>query len=68
MESKLREKRIAEGLSQVQLFFRSGVSNASISDFETGKRKPWPKARAALADALGVPEAELFGDDGKDKA
>jgi transcriptional regulator with XRE-family HTH domain len=58
--SKIREKRMALGLSQVQLGFLAAIPNSVISDFELGKRAPWPKARKALARALKVPEAELF--------
>ena len=59
-KNRIREKRMALGLSQVQLGFLSGVANSVISDFELGKRAPWPKARKALARALKIPEAELF--------
>jgi transcriptional regulator with XRE-family HTH domain len=59
-KNKIREKRMALGLSQVQLGFLSGVANSVISDFELAKRTPWPKARKALARALKIPEAELF--------
>jgi len=57
----IRERRIALGLSQVQLGALTGIANSMISDFELDKRKPWPKARKAIAKALKVPEAELFG-------
>ena len=59
-KNKIREKRVAVGLSQVQLGFLSRVPNSVISDFELGKRSPWPKAREALARVLKIPEAELF--------
>ena len=59
-KNQIREKRMALGLSQVQLGFLSRVANGVISEFELGKRAPWPKARKALARALKVPEAELF--------
>lgn len=59
-KNKIREKRTALGLSQVQLGFLSRVANSVISDFELGKRAPWPKARRALARVLKVPETELF--------
>ena len=56
----LRERRQALGLSQVKLAILSGLPNGIISDFELGKRLPWPRARKALAEALGMSEAELF--------
>jgi transcriptional regulator with XRE-family HTH domain len=62
-KNKIREKRVALGLSQIKLGLLSGVHNGAISDFELGKREPWPKARKALAKALKVTEAELFGND-----
>jgi len=60
MKSILREKREALGISQVRLGSLSGLANNVISDFERGARRPWPRARKALARALRVPEAELF--------
>ena len=59
-KNKIREKRMALGLSQVQLALLTGVANSVISDFELGKRAPWPKARKALARALKTSEAQLF--------
>lgn len=47
-------------MSQVKLSVLTGLPNSAISDLELGKREPWPRARKALAKALGVPEAELF--------
>jgi transcriptional regulator with XRE-family HTH domain len=58
--NKIREKRIEAGLSQIQLATLTGLGNTVISDFELGKRFPWPKARKRLAQALKVPESELF--------
>ena len=58
--SLIRERRVAAGLSQVQLSFLSGVGSGVISDLELGKREAWPKARKALARALRVPESRLF--------
>ena len=60
INNKLREKRLELGLSQVELSYLTKVPSVAISDFELGKRQPWPKARRALAEALKVPEAELF--------
>ena len=63
-DNKLREIRIGFGLSQLQLSFLSRVPNCVISDFERGVRTPWPKAKRALAQALRVPEGQLFPKDG----
>jgi transcriptional regulator with XRE-family HTH domain len=48
------------GLSQVRLATLTGLPNSVISEFELGKRLPWPRARKSLAKALNVPEQELF--------
>ena len=63
-KNKIREKRESLGLSQVQLSFLSKVANSAISDFELGKRAPWPRARKALARSLKTTEAELFPQEG----
>jgi transcriptional regulator with XRE-family HTH domain len=61
IETKLREKRLKKGWSQTKLAYLARVPNCVISDCECGRRLPWAKARRALAKALKVPEAELFG-------
>lgn len=58
--SRIRERREAMGLSQVQLAVLSGLANSAISDFELSKRTPWPKARRALARALKTTVGDLF--------
>ena len=60
MKNILREKREEMGISQVRLGTLTGLPNSVISDFELGKRLPWPRARKALAKALGVTKGELF--------
>jgi transcriptional regulator with XRE-family HTH domain len=60
MKNLIREKREALKLSQVRLATLTGLANGYISDFELGKREPWPRARKALARALGTTESELF--------
>lgn len=60
MGNKIRERRESLAMSQVRLAMLAGLSNSTISDFELGKRLPWPRARKALARALGVTEKELF--------
>ena len=62
--NKLREIRTGLGLSQLQLSFLSRVPNCVISDFERGVRKPWPKAKRLLAQALRRPQSEIFPDNG----
>jgi len=60
VKNLIREKRQSLGISQVRLGTLTGIANGAISDFELGKREPWPRARKALARALGVSECELF--------
>ena len=60
MNNILREKREEMGISQVRLGTLTGLPNSVISEFELGKRLPWPRARKALAKALGVTKGELF--------
>jgi transcriptional regulator with XRE-family HTH domain len=58
--NKIREKRIALGLSQVQLGFLIGVPNSVVSDWELGKRYVWPKGREALLRVFEADESEVF--------
>lgn len=60
MTNLIRRKRENMKISQVKLGIMAGLANGLISDFELGKREPWPKARKALARALGTTESELF--------
>jgi len=57
--SRLRELRDRASLSQQELAARAGVSRATIADLERGNRKPQPKTRRKLAEALGVEPYEL---------
>ncbi len=60
--NRIRERRIELHMSQVQLGRMSGLANGMISDFELGKRQPWPRAKRSLASALGLSQEELFPD------
>lgn len=55
----LRDLRNRASLSQEELASRAGVSRATIADLELGKRKPQPKTRRKLAEALGVEPHQL---------
>jgi transcriptional regulator with XRE-family HTH domain len=57
----LRELRNRASLSQEELAEKSGVSRATIAELELGKRKPQPKTRRKIAQALGVEPHELSG-------
>lgn len=65
--NRLREFREKAGLSQVELARRVRIASTNLSAIERGRLAPWPKVRRALEEELGVPERELFGDDGRDK-
>ena len=56
----LAEWREHRGLSQEALGGRLGVSDVTISRWETGKRRPDMDAQAAIAEALGIEIMDLF--------
>jgi transcriptional regulator with XRE-family HTH domain len=60
MKNLIRQERERKKMSQTQLAILAGLSNSLVSEFERGVRRPWPKARTAIAKALGVSETELF--------
>jgi transcriptional regulator with XRE-family HTH domain len=66
MGNRIKEKREAMNLSQVRLAQICQIPAPMLSDFENGKRLPYPKARRALALALNTSEEELFGEEVKD--
>ena len=55
---RLRESR---GLTRLELAERTGVTNAAIGYYETGKREPQASSLVALASALGASVDELLG-------
>ena len=59
-EKRLREVRLALGVSQRELARRAGISEPSVSMFERGLTQPEPPTLAALAKALGVTPADLL--------
>ncbi len=60
MQSALRERRVAAGLTQAELAGEAGVSRPQISAIEAGRNTPSVTAALALARALGAPVEELF--------
>jgi transcriptional regulator with XRE-family HTH domain len=56
---RIKNFRLAKGLSLRQLETKSSVSNVLISRYETGKAVPPPKALGRIAEALGVSIAQL---------
>jgi excisionase family DNA binding protein len=58
--TRLRARREAAGLSQLQLSAASGVTHEAISNLETGKRSPFASTVRALAQALGIHPERLI--------
>jgi len=57
---RLRELRLARGLSQGKLAFKSGIHRTYLGSIERGERNPSLKNIAAIAEALGVSLSQLF--------
>ena len=57
---RVRELRLAKGLSQEELAFRAGVHRTYLGSIERGQRNPALKNIAAIAEALEVTLPELF--------
>ena len=55
----LRRIRLAHFLSQSELARRSGVHAITITRLEAGRTAPSTRTVRALAEALGVPPADL---------
>lgn len=63
---RLKEIREEAHLSQLELSYRSGVSQNMITYIETGKRTPTLTTLLKLCSALSVSPAVLFEDNSKD--
>jgi transcriptional regulator with XRE-family HTH domain len=61
--NRVRVIRQALGISQAELARRVGVNASLLSRAERGEIRPWPRLRRATADALGISEMVLFGDE-----
>jgi transcriptional regulator with XRE-family HTH domain len=59
---RLREARVAAGLSQSQLEQVSGIPKSRLSRYENGRVEPSIQTLARLSRALDVSEASLLGD------
>jgi len=60
--NRLREARLAAGLSQSELEELSGIPKARLSRYENGHVEPSIHTLARLAQALNVSEASLLDD------
>jgi len=60
--ARIRRLRLAMNLKQAALAARAGLTRPALSMLETGARghRPCAATIARLADALGVPAAELM--------
>lgn len=58
----LREWRRKEGLTQADLAAKIGVSQAAISQWETGALTPSPLMIGQLSEVLDIPLAMLLND------
>ena len=56
---RVRDLRLAKGLSQEELAFRAGVHRTYLGGIERGERNPALKNIAAIAKALDVTLSEL---------
>lgn len=59
---RVREVRLQKGLSQENLARLAKIDRTYIGGIERGERNAGIKNVWRIADALGVPAAELFGD------
>jgi transcriptional regulator with XRE-family HTH domain len=57
---RVRELRLALGLSQEELAFRSGMHRTYLSGIERGTRNPSLKNISKIAEAIGITLSELF--------
>ncbi len=57
---RVRELRLARGLSQEELASMAGVHRTYLGSIERAERNPSLKNIAAIADALGITLSELF--------
>jgi transcriptional regulator with XRE-family HTH domain len=57
---KVRELRLAKGLSQEELGFRANIHRNYVGGIERGERNPCLNNIVSIADALDISPAELF--------
>lgn len=60
LRNRLRELRLQQGLTQVTLAKRVGVTRQTIIAVEKGKFVPSVKLALRLADTLGTPLEDVF--------
>lgn len=60
MKTRLREVRVAQGLSTPEVARLSNTFSPLVYRLEAGREKAGPTVRGRLAAALGLPETALF--------
>ena len=55
------------GLTQEELALKSGLSQGYVNQLENGKRKYTQKSLELIADALAIPVAEMFKEEGEQR-
>ena len=58
--TRILQARTQRNLSQTQLSERTGIAGSYLSRIENRRIEPGPRTLKRIADALGVPLAELF--------
>lgn len=61
--TRLREVRERAPLTQGELADKAGVRRQTVNSLEQGHTEPHPRTIRALAKALGVEPAALYGED-----
>ena len=59
--NRIKQAREAKGLSQKEVAITLGVSAPTVSEWESGKKRPRSSKLPALADLLGVSADYLLG-------
>jgi putative transcriptional regulator len=62
MRFRLQEFREAAGLSKKELAERAGVTERTLFSIERGTHQPNVATASKIADALGIPFADLFAE------
>lgn len=63
--ARLRQLRLAAGLTQAELARRTGIHRPNIARVEAGRHTPSLETLARLASAIGVPTTRVLTEDGE---
>lgn len=67
MRLRIKETRLAKGLTQEDVAERIGLSRSYLAQLENGTRQLTPRKQAAIAEALGVDPTNLVDFSAPDK-